>query len=240
MLDKPWMQTWVTRQHGRSQARTNDVTATNTIETACSRKQRQPGEASETALASSSLLAPPPPLILPVQSAHLSHLPFCGAKNAYAVGGRLLLDPSDRELADALGQANQQQPWMVLGVLSGDFPRLHICDQAVVFGRSPDCAICLDDAHISLRHCTIDRCGANGSALLTNHSSNGTFVNSQRVKGATALSKGDSLVLLFDRIDSALCDRALLGQQLAVDNNGYPVLVGYRVIAVQVDQGSAC
>ncbi|KAJ2614717.1 hypothetical protein GGF44_005986, partial [Coemansia sp. RSA 1694] len=112
----------------------------------------------------------------------------------------------------------------------GEFPRLYIFDQVAVFGRSPDCAVCFDDAHISLQHCTIERCGDSGSALVTNHSSNGTYVNSRRIEGTAVLNEGDQVVLLFDRIDGVLCDKTLLGQQHAVDSNGYPVLVGYQPI----------
>ncbi|KAJ1880942.1 hypothetical protein LPJ71_010404, partial [Coemansia sp. S17] len=228
MLNKPWTQIWVTSQHELSKASISDFAPVNTVESSSSEQQRQAGKALNLGLASPPLSMLSPPLILPVQSAHLSHLPFGGAKNAYVVGGRLLLDPGDRELADALRPVDklQQLPWIVLGVLSGDYPRLHIYDQTTVFGRSSDCAVCFDDAHISMQHCTIDRCSASGSALLTNHSSNGTFVNSQRVEGTTALNKGDDLVLLFDRIDGTLCEKTLLGQQQAFDCNGYPVLVG--------------
>ncbi|KAJ2740538.1 hypothetical protein GGI19_007104, partial [Coemansia pectinata] len=105
MLDKPWMQTWVTSQHDLSQTNISGFATTNTVESSSSWQQLQAGEALKLML--------PPPLILPVQSAHMSHLPFCGAKNAYVVGGRLLLDPDARELANALGPVKQQQlPWM--------------------------------------------------------------------------------------------------------------------------------
>ncbi|KAJ2418920.1 hypothetical protein GGF41_004844 [Coemansia sp. RSA 2531] len=246
MLNKPWTQIWVTSQHELSKASISDFAPVNTVESSSSsEQQRQAGKALNLGLASPPLSMLSPPLILPVQSAHLSHLPFGGAKNAYVVDGRLLLDPGDRELADALRPVDklQQLPWIVLGVLSGDYPRLHIYDQTTVFGRSSDCAVCFDDAHISMQHCTIDRCSASGSALLTNHSSNGTFVNSQRVEGTTALNKGDDLVLLFDRIDGTLCEKTLLGQQQAFDCNGYPVLVGYRIVSlcgVRGEQKLAC
>ncbi|KAJ2811468.1 hypothetical protein H4S07_002042 [Coemansia furcata] len=226
MLAKPWMQTWVTSQRDLSKAKH--------IGPSSSEQLHRSSETLKLALTSPPPPAPPPPLILPVRSAHLSHQPFCGADNAYVIGGRLFLDPDDIVLAEALEltQQKQQQPWMVLGVLSGKLPRLHICDQTTVFGRHPDCAIRFDDVHISLQHCTIDRGRGSVSALLTNLSSNGTYVNSQRIEGTTMLNKGDDLVLLFDRIDGALYEKTLLGQQKAIDRNGYPVLVGFRVISM--------
>ncbi|KAJ2888099.1 hypothetical protein GGI21_006773 [Coemansia aciculifera] len=218
------MQTWVTNQRDHSKAGSGELFAAE-------QQRRQSGEALKLPLTSPLLPTPPPPLILPVQSVHLSHLPFGGSKNAYVVGGRLLLDPSDHDLAKAL--LDQQQPWAVLGVLNGEFPKLHICDQTAVFGRSPDCAVRIDDAHISLKHCSIERCRDTGSALITNHSSNGTYVNARGIEGGTAvLNEGDQVVLLFDRIGVTSCDKTLLGQQNVVDSNGYPVLVGYQVLSL--------
>lgn len=53
-------------------------------------------------------------------------------------------------------------------------------------GRAPDCAVPLDDPDrfVSLRHARLDF--ANGSFWLTDHSTNGTFVN-----GGTRLAKGE-------------------------------------------------
>ncbi|KAJ2471311.1 hypothetical protein IWW56_006362 [Coemansia sp. RSA 2131] len=69
-------------------------------------------------------------------------------------------------------------------------------------------------------------------AHITNHSSNGTFVNSKIIEGTSELAQGDEVVLLYDRIGTDSDDRRWLGQEQVVDSGGYPVLVGYRVVAL--------
>jgi len=63
-------------------------------------------------------------------------------------------------------------------------------DAAVLFGRNADCDHVLDDPRISRHHARLTR---NGAAMRIEdlHSANGTYVNGQRIKGATALHAGD-------------------------------------------------
>ncbi|KAJ2533112.1 hypothetical protein GGH20_000826 [Coemansia sp. RSA 1937] len=167
----------------------------------------------------------PPSLVLPVKSLHLSHLPFGQAKNIYAVNGRLLLDPTSDELGAAVGDTSTQ-PWMVLSVLNYDFPRLHAFDKRIQL----ESTIRIEDSHISQTHCVIEYNG--DMAHITNHSSNGTFVNSKIIEGTLNLAQGDEIVLLYDRIGTDSDDRRWLGQEQVIDGGGYPVLVGYRVVAL--------
>ncbi|KAJ1729635.1 hypothetical protein LPJ61_003427 [Coemansia biformis] len=63
---------------------------------------------------------------------------------------------------------------------------------------------------------------ADGRALVVNHSSNGTFVNAQRVEGAVALETGDEIVLLYNHINPHAGDARWLGQEAIADRFGYP------------------
>ncbi|KAJ2384338.1 hypothetical protein H4S02_004863, partial [Coemansia sp. RSA 2611] len=78
----------------------------------------------------------------------------------------------------------------------------------------------IDDPHISQRHCVIESVG--GKAWITNHSSNGTFVNSKRIEETAELAQDDEIVLLYDRIPGHTSERQWLGQETVTDRHGYP------------------
>ncbi|KAJ1813644.1 serine/threonine protein kinase, partial [Coemansia sp. RSA 2598] len=242
VLDKPWKQVWVSDQDVSAVADTKMLTE------AVSMTQRQnedkrlsghPGQVpseqdglrgadmcgSEYALPTLPCLSPP--LVLPVQAAHLSYLPFRGAKNVYEIDGSLVYDPGKEEL-DVLLAA--KKPWVVLSVLDSEYPRVHVSGKAATFGRCLDCMFCFDEPCISQLHCAIELC--DGDAQLFNKGSNGTFVNGRRIEGSALLKKGDEVVLLFDHIVSSADDKVWLGQRQVVDRHGYPVLIGYRVAQV--------
>ncbi|KAJ2173114.1 hypothetical protein GGF45_004474, partial [Coemansia sp. RSA 551] len=52
------------------------------------------------------------------------------------------------------------------------------------------------------------------------------------IEGTLNLAQGDEIVLLYDRIGTDSDDRRWLGQEQVIDGGGYPVLVGYRVVAL--------
>src|SRR3954471_12419380 len=58
------------------------------------------------------------------------------------------------------------------------------------FGRALDCDVVLDGDNVSRLHCTIIA-GAEGIVTRDDHSTNGTFVNDQRVTGEQLLAPGD-------------------------------------------------
>lgn len=166
---------------------------------------------------------PEPLLILPVQSDHLSQLPFKHSRHAYAMGGKLQLESKKLE--------NCPPCWATLSVLDNSYPRLHLCDTKVTFGRGPDCTVRFDEPQISHIHCTIEK---GDQTLLRNHSSNGTFVNCKLVEKGSylALKEGDEVVLLFDHINEQHNRKTLLGQHQILDSHGNPVLVGYQIIKI--------
>lgn len=68
-------------------------------------------------------------------------------------------------------------------------------DQAgtyVMIGRSPECAIVLDDDFVSTRHARVVN-GDAGLYLEDLGSTNGTFVNGRRITGATIIGPADEI-----------------------------------------------
>lgn len=68
-------------------------------------------------------------------------------------------------------------------------------DQAgtyALIGRSPDCAIVLDDDYVSTRHARVVN-GDSGLYLEDLGSTNGTFVNGRRITGATIIGPADEI-----------------------------------------------
>lgn len=76
---------------------------------------------------------------------------------------------------------------------------LIVLDQArVIVGRDPSCDLMIDDAEVSRRHARlIARNG--GYAIEDLGSTNGTFINEQRIKSVMPLKTGDS-IRLGDRV----------------------------------------
>jgi pSer/pThr/pTyr-binding forkhead associated (FHA) protein len=63
-----------------------------------------------------------------------------------------------------------------------------------LIGRGADCDLRLRESEISRHHCTI-RVGADEATLVDLGSSNGTYLNGQRVRSQAALHSGDELRL---------------------------------------------
>jgi len=70
-------------------------------------------------------------------------------------------------------------------------------EKKFVIGRDPNADICVNDPHVSSRHCTVFR-DEHKAVWVEDHSLSGTFVNSEKVEKNTRkrLFAGDSLCLL--------------------------------------------
>ncbi|KAJ2875574.1 serine/threonine protein kinase, partial [Coemansia asiatica] len=145
ILEKPWKQVWVSCQDVSAVADVEILTAAATQRqkdtkrlSGCPSQALSEQDRLQDADVCGSQYALPtlpwlsPPLVLPVQAAHLSYLPFKGAKEVYEVDGSLVYDP-DRDELDALSK--KSQPWIVLSVLDSEYPRIHVLGKSVTFGR---------------------------------------------------------------------------------------------------------
>jgi len=77
----------------------------------------------------------------------------------------------------------------VPGAESHDFP---LEKPLMTLGRDRECDLVLDYEYVSRRHARIERTGADYS-ILDWESTNGTFVNGQRIQGKQALTPGDHI-----------------------------------------------
>ena len=68
--------------------------------------------------------------------------------------------------------------------ISGPLAGAHfsIVTDMVIIGRESSCSICLDDPNVSRHHCSVIREFDGGLSLVDNNSTNGTVVNSHRLK----------------------------------------------------------
>jgi pSer/pThr/pTyr-binding forkhead associated (FHA) protein len=65
-------------------------------------------------------------------------------------------------------------------------------NKATILGRSPDCDLCIPLQVVSRRHCQLIQEG-NALKIRDLSSSNGTFLNGQKVDGETVAKAGDHL-----------------------------------------------
>jgi pSer/pThr/pTyr-binding forkhead associated (FHA) protein len=64
--------------------------------------------------------------------------------------------------------------------------------EGIVIGRAPDCDLVLDDDYVSTKHARISK-GPTGYVLEDLGSTNGTYMNSQRIGTPTSFGVGDTL-----------------------------------------------
>lgn len=81
---------------------------------------------------------------------------------------------------------------LILSLRGRELDKFLLGQGKVVIGRSPDCDITIDNPAVSRRHATID---FNGSEYILTDlgSSNGTFLNGEKINAAEVLKPGDSI-----------------------------------------------
>jgi pSer/pThr/pTyr-binding forkhead associated (FHA) protein len=84
-----------------------------------------------------------------------------------------------------------------------------------LIGRGPDCDLRLTEGTISRHHCII-HLGDDEATLVDLGSSNGTFLNGQRVRSRAPLHSGDELVVGAARFVVSLGDEAWPDREQAV------------------------
>ena len=80
------------------------------------------------------------------------------------------------------------------GSTAGETREIPIAAEEFLIGRGADCDLRLRDTEISRHHCII-RVGADEAALVDLGSSNGTYLNGQRVRSQASLHTGDEVRL---------------------------------------------
>lgn len=71
--------------------------------------------------------------------------------------------------------------------------RIEVAGRPLVIGREPDCDLVLDDSKVSRRHAEFARLPDGSTAVRDLGSSNGTFVNGQRITGSVVVSDMDEI-----------------------------------------------
>lgn len=122
-------------------------------------------------------------------------------------------------------------PDWILGIMSGnDQGGTYPFEDQLVIGREDECDVILNDDRVSRRHATIERTGESSFRLVDHESSNGTFVNEERIEGTAILLAGTpfrigstvmSLVPTFETC--ARCGQSIAGSTTFCGNCGHPV-----------------
>ncbi|WP_013320416.1 FHA domain-containing protein [Gloeothece verrucosa] len=141
------------------------------------------------------------------------------------------------EHGDQISIGQNRRKWVTITYIdpekvnTGTLPRtrtIPLANRSVVIGRDPTATLELDAPTISRHHATIDQ-GDGGRYTLTDYSTNGVFVNDQKVKGSIDLADGDSIrigpyTFLLQRDELVLADA---GDQIRIDAKNI-LLIKYR------------
>jgi pSer/pThr/pTyr-binding forkhead associated (FHA) protein len=94
--------------------------------------------------------------------------------------------------------------------------RIELSREVTIVGRSPTCDIPVPDVHVSRQHCRMVRQG-DRFYIEDMNSIGGTFVNNQRIEGATQLAHGDRIrvadfAAVFESGGTEVSDREATGR----------------------------
>ena len=142
-------------------------------------------------------------------------------------------------------------PDWILAITSGnDQGSSYPFVDTLVIGREDDCDVILNDDRASRRHATIERTGEDSFRLVDHGSTNGTFVNEERVEGTAILVAGTpfsigatvmSLVPTFETC--ARCGQSIEGSITFCGNCGHPigteVEIDLEAMAAEIEQATS-
>lgn len=95
---------------------------------------------------------------------------------------------------DLSTHANKAEPYLIQ--ISGrDTGQMYNLSKSVRIGRDPSCEIAVDDPHVSRVHAEIRRTEDNNLILEDRGSTNGVFVNGQKITAGKALVDGDKILI---------------------------------------------
>lgn len=112
----------------------------------------------------------------------------CGSTNGTFVNGKRISGQVALNISDVVQIGNTTLPWQKYFGSSETA-------KTIIVGRNPDNDISIDDGQASRHHCQISRL-ENGVIYITDlQSTNGTYVNGQRIVGQILLHKGDKVTI---------------------------------------------
>lgn len=139
----------------------------------------------------------------------------------------------------------------ILAIMSGnDQGGSFSIDDRLVIGRDPECDVILNDDRASRRHATIERTGDDSFRLVDHGSTNGIFVNEERVDGTAMLLAGTpfrigatvmSMVPTFETCSR--CGQSMEGSTTFCGNCGHPVGTDVEIdlekMAAEIEQAAS-
>lgn len=142
-------------------------------------------------------------------------------------------------------------PEWILAIMSGnDQGTSYYITDKLVIGREDDCDVILNDDRVSRRHATIERTSEDSFRLVDHDSTNGTFVNEERIEGTAiliagmAFRVGATLMSLVPTYETcARCGQPIKGSTTHCSHCGHPV--GAEVefdlekMAAEIEQAAA-
>ena len=107
------------------------------------------------------------------------------------------LGHNKKDLADAAARLRKKtplEPFFVLMTGSERGKKFILVSASTLIGRSPQCNIRIEDPKVSVRHAEVIKQDDN-FMLKDLDSSNGTWINGKRLKGADSINNGDRIYM---------------------------------------------
>lgn len=139
----------------------------------------------------------------------------------------------------------------ILAIMSGnDQGGSYHIDDALVIGREADCDVILNDDRASRRHATIERTGEDSFRLVDHGSTNGTFVNEERIEGTAILLAGTPfrigatvMSMVPTSETCSRCGQSIEGSITFCGNCGHPIGTDVEIdlekMAAEIEQAAS-